>query len=176
GSDGALAGAPAARRLYREVASSPAAPRRAVVVGPGGSGKSVLLGALGALYEAPGVAVRREVPGPDEEFAPDVALLVADAHQLDDASLERVRAWSAAPEARAVRPRRPWPGGGVLASLAAEVGTGRAPVVLGPLDRAGVAARANLLLGERPTAELVDLVAEQTGGLPDLVDRLLVGL
>src|SRR5690606_41147161 len=52
GSDGALAGAPAARRLYREVASSPAAPRRAVVVGPGGSGKSVLLGALGALYEA----------------------------------------------------------------------------------------------------------------------------
>jgi len=176
GSDGALAGAPAARRLYREVASSPAAPRRAVVVGPGGSGKSVLLGALGALYEAAGVAVRREVPGPDEEFAPDVALLVDDAHQLDDASLERVRAWSAAPEARVVLAHRPWPRSGVLASLAAEFGTGRGPVVLGPLDRPGVAARANLLLGERPTAELVDLVAEQTGGLPDLVDRLLVGL
>jgi DNA-binding CsgD family transcriptional regulator len=176
GSDSALAGAPAARRLYREIASSPASPRSRVVVGPGGSGKSVLLGVLGALYGAAGVTVRRDVPGPDESFDPDVVLLVDDAHELDEAALDRVRTWAAQPGSRVVLAHRPWPRGRGLASIVVAFGAGRGPVVLGPLDRQGVAARANLLLGERPTVELVDLVSEQTGGSPDLVDRLLVGL
>jgi DNA-binding CsgD family transcriptional regulator len=175
-SDSALAGAPAARRLYREVAAAPAVPRRTVVVGPGGSGKSVLLDVLGAVYGAAGATVRRTVPesgaSPDENGV----LLVDDAHLLDDAACERVRTWAAAPRSRVVLAHRPWPRGGVLASIAAEFGAGGGPVVLGPLDRSGVAARANLLVGERPTAELVDLVFEQTAGSPDLVDRLLVSL
>jgi DNA-binding CsgD family transcriptional regulator len=175
-SDSALAGAPAARRLYREIASAPTTPRRAVVVGPGGSGKSVLLGVLGELYSAAGVTVRRDVPGPDEPFEPNVALILDDAHELDEAALDRVRAWAGGSEAQVVLAHRPWPRGGPLASIVVAFGAGRGPVVLGPLDRPGVAARANLLLGERPTAELVDLVFEQTGGSPDLVDRLLVGL
>ena len=175
-SDSALAGAPAARRLYREIASAPTVSRRTVVVGPGGSGKSVLLGVLGELYRAAGVTVRRGVPGPDEPFEPNVALLLDDAHELDEAALERVRGWAAEPESQILLAHRPWPRGGPLASIVVAFGTGRGPVVLGPLDRPGVAARANLLLGERPTAELVDLVFEQTGGSPDLVDRLLVGL
>ncbi|TWF76425.1 regulatory LuxR family protein [Pseudonocardia hierapolitana] len=176
GSDSALAGAPAARRLYREIASAPTSPRRRVVVGPGGSGKSVLLGVLGALFGVAGVTVRRDVPGPDESFDPNVVLLVDDAHELDEAALERVRTWAAQPGSQVVLAHRPWPRGRVLASIVVAFGAGRGPVVLGPLDRQGVAARANLLLGERPTAELVDLVSEQTGGSPDLVDRLLVGL
>jgi DNA-binding CsgD family transcriptional regulator len=176
GSENALAGAPAARRLYREIASAPTAPRRTVVVGPGGSGKSVLLGVLGALYEAAGVTVRHDVPGPDEPFAPNVVLLVDDAHELDEAALDRLRTWAAEAGSRVVVAHRSWPRGGVLASIVVAFGAGRGPIVLGPLDRPGVAARANLLLGERPTTELVDLVSEQTGGSPDLVDRLLVGL
>jgi DNA-binding CsgD family transcriptional regulator len=175
-SDSALAGAPAARRLYRDIASAPRTERRRVVVGPGGSGKSVLLGVLEALYGAAGVTVRRDVPGPDEPFDPNAALLVDDAHRLDDAALERVRAWAAEPGSQVLLAHRPWPRGGPLASIAVAFGAGRGPVVLGPLDRPGVAARSNLLLGERPTTELVDLVFEQTGGSPDLVDRLLVGL
>jgi DNA-binding CsgD family transcriptional regulator len=175
-SESALAGAPAARRLYREIASAPRAARRRVVVGPGGSGKSVLLGVLEALYGAAGVAVRRAVPGADEPFDPNAVLLVDDAHELDEAGVERVRNWAAHPESQVVLAHRPWPRGGALGSVVVAFGAGRGPVVLGPLDRPGVAARANLLLDERPTAELVDLVFEQTGGSPDLVDRLLVGL
>jgi DNA-binding CsgD family transcriptional regulator len=175
-SDSALAGAPAARRLYREIASAPTTSRRVVVVGPGGSGKSVLLGVLGELYAAAGITVRRAVRGPDEPFEPNVALVLDDAHELDEAALERVREWAAEPESQVVLAHRPWPRGGPLAPIVVAFGAGRGPVVLGPLDRPGVAARANLLLGERPTAELVDLVFEQTGGSPDLVDRLLVGL
>ncbi|QYN36698.1 LuxR C-terminal-related transcriptional regulator [Pseudonocardia sp. DSM 110487] len=175
-SDSALAGAPAARRLYREIASAPTTPRHTVVVGPGGSGKSVLLGVLGELYGAAGVSVRHEAPGPDEPFEPNVVLLLDDAHELDEVALQRVRAWAAQPESQVVLAHRPWPRGGPLASIVVAFGAGRGPVVLGPFDRPGVAARANLLLGERPTAELVDLVFEQTGGSPDLVDRLLVGL
>jgi DNA-binding CsgD family transcriptional regulator len=175
-SDSALAGAPAARRLCREIASAPTMSRRTVVVGPGGSGKSVLLGVLGELYGAAGVSVRYDVPGSDEPFEPNVVLLLDDAHELDDAALQRVRAWAAEPESQVVLAHRPWPRGGPLASIVVAFGAGRGPVVLGPFERPGVAARANLLLGERPTAELVDLVFEQTGGSPDLVDRLLVGL
>jgi DNA-binding CsgD family transcriptional regulator len=175
-SDSALAGAAAARRLCREIASAPRSPRRAVVVGPGGSGKSVLLGVLAAVYGAAGVTVRRDVPGLDERVEENTVLLVDDAHELDEVALQRVLAWAAEPGAQVVLAHRPWPRGGALAPVVAEFGAGRGPVVLGPLDRPGVAARANLLLGERPTAELVDLVFEQTGGSPDLVDRLIVGL
>jgi DNA-binding CsgD family transcriptional regulator len=174
--DSALAGAPAARRLYREVASAPAAPRRAVVVGPGGSGKTVLLDVLSDLYRTAGLVVRRGAPEDDEPPEPKVVLLVDDAHELDEAVLERVRTWATEPATQIVLAHRPWPRGGTLSAIVVAFGASRGPVLLGPLDRSGVAARANLLLGERPTTELVDLVFEQTGGSPDMVDRLLVGL
>ncbi len=175
-SDSALVGAPAARRLYREIASAPALPRRTVVVGPGGCGKTVLLDMLGDLYRGAGLAVRRDVPADAEPVDPNVVLLVDDAHELDEAALGRLRLWAADPGAQVVLAHRPWPRSGKLASIVVAFGAKRGPLSLGPLDRPGVAARANLLLGERPTAELVDLVFEQTGGSPDLVDRLLVGL
>jgi DNA-binding CsgD family transcriptional regulator len=175
-SDSALAGAPAARRLYREIAAAPAAARRTVVVGPGGCGKTVLLDVLADLYGGAGLAVRKGVPVADEALEPKVVLLIDDAHALHEAELERVRTWAADPAAQVVLAHRPWPRNAALTGIVVAFGASRGPVLLGPLDRSGVAARANLLLGERPTAELVDLVFEQTGGSPDLVDRLLVGL
>ncbi len=175
-SDSALAGAPAARRVYREIASAPAAARRTVVVGPGGCGKTVLLDVLGALYRAAGLGVRHDVPEAGEPTDPNVVLLVDDAHELDEAALGRVGAWAADPGSQIVLAHRPWPRRRELAAIVVAFGASRGPLLLGPLDRQGVAARANLLLGERPTAELVDLVFEQTGGSPDLVDRLLVAL
>ena len=170
-SDSALAGAPAARRVYREIASAPAAARRTVVVGPGGCGKTVLLDVLGALYRAAGLGVRHDVPEAGEPTDPNVVLLVDDAHELDEAALGRVGAWAADPGSQIVLAHRPWPRRRELAAIVVAFGASRGPLLLGPLDRQGVAARANLLLGERPTAELVDLVFEQTEGSPDLVDR-----
>jgi DNA-binding CsgD family transcriptional regulator len=174
--DSALTGAPAARRLYREIASDPTAPRRVVVVGPGGSGKTVLLDVLADLYGTAGLVVRRELPAPGEDPDPRAVLLVDDAHAADEPALELVRTWAVDPGAQVVIAHRPWPRNAVLSAIVVAFGARRGPVALGPLDRPGVAGRARLLLGEQPTAELADLVAEQTGGSPVLVDRLLIGL
>jgi len=177
GAGATLTGSPAARRLYQQVADNPDMPLRLEVVGSGGHGKTVLLDALAEAYTRAGTAVVRRLPdSTDEDPPPARALLVDDAHELPDAEVERILRWSLGPDARVVLAHRPWPRPAALSALAVAFGAGRAPLVLGPLDRAGVAERAAMLLGERPSVELVELVSEQTGGSPMLVDRLLLAL
>ncbi|MDN5920388.1 MAG: hypothetical protein L0I76_35700, partial [Pseudonocardia sp.] len=166
----ALAGAPAAQRLASEVLAEPGAPRTVGVVGPAGSGKSVALRVLADAWAAAGVEVRTD-PGDDDPSA--VALLVDDAHLLGEPVLERLRGWAATPGARIVVARRPWPRGVAVARLGAALAATRPPLVLGSLDRAGVAARAARVLGRRPAGWLVRLVHESTAGSPLLADRLL---
>ena len=82
GRDALLAGAPAVQRLLRDVESDPARAGRVAVVGPGGHGKTVLYDALASTFDDAGVPLVRDLPaGP---VAPDAALLVDDAHLLDD--------------------------------------------------------------------------------------------
>jgi len=177
-----LAGAPAARRLYREVAADPAAARCVDIVGPGGSGKTVLLNALAELYSHVGVEVLRgsgELPAElpqNPEASTDAAILIDDGHRLDDAQLGHLRAVAAGGKVQLVVSHRPSPRSSAMSALGALLGAKRSPLVLGPLDRAGVAARAALLLGTRPAPDLVDLVVEQTRGQPSMVDRLISGL
>ncbi|WP_433277116.1 LuxR C-terminal-related transcriptional regulator [Pseudonocardia xinjiangensis] len=174
-----MAGSPAARRLVREAAAGTTGVRRVDIIGPGGHGKTVLLDAIsGALREA-GIPVRHDVPAAGEPLAPDVALLVDDAHLLPPAELQRLAQLAAGPDGYLVVAHRPWPRPTGTAALGAALASARPPVVLDALDRTGVAARAGLLLGarsgslEHPPAELVDRVLAQTGGVPALVDRLL---
>ncbi|HVL84295.1 MAG TPA: hypothetical protein VM367_08445, partial [Pseudonocardia sp.] len=174
--DGRLAGATAARQLHREIAGSPDRARRVAVVGAGGSGKSVLLDVLDTAYRDGGVRVARAVPPAGEPLGPDVALVVDDVHLLPEAELDRLAAIAATPSARLVVAHRPWPRPPGLVALGALLAADRAPVVLGPLDRTGVAARAGVLLGQGVAAELVERVAAQTCGIPLLVDRLLAAL
>ena len=166
-----LAGAPAARRLVQEIAAGPAAPRLSAVVGPAGSGKSVTLREIVRAWEAAGVEVRA-APGEDDDPA-GTALVVDDAHLLDDDALDRLRERAAAPGARVVVARRPWPRGVAVARLGAALAATTPPLVLGELDRAGVAARAARALGRRPAAWFVRLVHERTAGSPQLTDRLV---
>ncbi|MFC5996041.1 LuxR C-terminal-related transcriptional regulator [Pseudonocardia hispaniensis] len=174
--DGVLAGAPAARRLYREVVADPQAPRLVDVVAPAGHGKTVLLETLAAAYRGAGFEVLRTLPNGDGPVGLDAVLVVDDVHLLSAADLHRLCALAVEPARRLVVAHRPWPSGPELAALAAAFAVVSPPVVLGPLDRTGVAARAARFLRERPAAPLVDRVLEQTGGLPVLVDRLLAAL
>ncbi|MBW0106940.1 hypothetical protein I4I78_31375, partial [Pseudonocardia sp. KRD-291] len=169
----ALAGVRSAQQLAGEVLAEPGAPRTVGVVGPAGSGKSVTLGVLAAAWSAAGVEVRTGI-GDDDPST--VALLVDDAHLLGDADLEDLRVWAATPGARIVVARRPWPRGTAVARLGAALAATRPPLVLGSLDRAGVAARAVRVLGRRPAGWLVRLVHESSGGSPLLTDRLLVAM
>ncbi|WP_219413870.1 helix-turn-helix transcriptional regulator [Pseudonocardia nigra] len=174
-----MSGSPVARRLVRDVLAGAPSARRVDVIGAGGHGKTVLLDALAAVFRDSGVVVRRDVPAAGEVLAADEALLVDDAHRLAPAELERLAALAADPHGYLVVAHRPWPRPMGTAALGAVLAQARPPVVLDALDRAGVAARAAVLLGardDRPPADLVELVHTQTAGLPALVDRLLAAL
>jgi DNA-binding CsgD family transcriptional regulator len=176
-SDAPLAGAPAACKLLREALAQPERLGRVDVVGPAGTGKTVLLDALAEIFAAAGLTVLRRTP--DADPGPDVALLVDDGHRLAPAELARLAALATTPGGVLVFAHRPWPRPDGLSALGVALAADRAPVVLGPLDRAGVQARAGHLLGERaarPSDAVVDLVLAQTGGYPALVDRMLTAL
>jgi hypothetical protein len=177
-----LTGAPAARRLYREIAAAPGEPLLLSVVGIGGSGKTVLLDALATLYTESGSRVSRTLdgPGPGDSSGADssgAVLLLDDGHLLDEPTLRRLCALVTGPEpTRLALAARPWPRPAGLAELNALLTRFRPPLLLGNLDRSGVAGRAAPLAEGRPPAALVDYVVAETGGLPALVDRLLGAL
>lgn len=177
--DVAVAGAVAARRLVREVLTSPSALRRVDVVAPGGHGKTALLDALESAFGGAGTPVRRGMLPADEDLDPEAALLVDDAHLLSPAELDRLTELAGQSDGYLIVAHRPWPRPTGMAALGAALATRRAPVVLDPLDRNGVAARATHLLGDRTAAlpgPVLDAVLTQTAGLPMLVDRLLAAL
>jgi len=173
--DAALAGSPVARRLLRE---APERLGRLDVVGPAGTGKSVLLDALADVMERAGRTVLREAPVAHADD-PRVALLVDDAHRLSPADLARLAALAEGDVGVLVVAHRPWPRPDGMSTLGAALAVRRAPLVLGALDRSGVQARAAHVLDERaprPPDAVVDLVLTQTGGHPALVDRMLAAL
>jgi DNA-binding CsgD family transcriptional regulator len=178
----AVAGSPSARRLVREVITGVDALRRVDIIGSGGCGKTVLLDALAAAFHTAGIAVHRELPAAGEPLDPAGALLVDDAQRLAPVELQRLVELAAGPRGYLIVAHRPWPRPTGTAALGAALAARRPPVVLDVLDRAGVASRATLRLGEPPAAAgsgvaaLLDLVLERTGGLPLLVDRLLDAL
>jgi DNA-binding CsgD family transcriptional regulator len=173
--DAALAGSPVARRLLRE---APERLERLDVVGPAGTGKSVLLDALADVMERACRTVLRELPV-EHAADPRVALLVDDAHRLSPADLARLAALAEGEVGVLVVAHRPWPRPEGMSALGAALAVRRAPLVLGALDRSGVQARAAHVLEERarrPPDAVVDLVLAQTGGNPGLVDRMLAAL
>lgn len=161
----------AAQRLCRDVVADPHAPLVAAVAGPGGCGKTATLEALARIYRDAGVPVAREYT---EDAS--TALLVDDAHALDDGTLDRLRRLAAARTHRLVVAYRPWPRPPALSALGAVLSRCRLPVVLGRLDRAAVAARAADVLGHPPSGALTDFLFEQTNGIPSLVDRFVAAL
>ena len=174
--DAALAGSPVARRLLRE---APERLGRLDVVGPAGTGKSVLLHALADVMERAGRTVLRELPEPGRAVDARAALLVDDAHRLSPADLTRLTPLAGGEVGVLVVAHRPWPRPDGMSALGAALAVPRAPLVLGALDRSGVQARAVHVLGDRaprPSDAVIDLVLAQTGGHPALVDRMLAAL
>ena len=158
------------RQLDESITADPSAPRVVGVRAPGGYGKTALLMRWAQIYRDAGVPVydgRHELP------ARDAAVLVDDAHQLDDERLRALRGLAATGSAQLAVAYRPWPRRAALTDLVEAVTRVRPPVLLGPLSRAQIGERAGLLLGATPSEDLVDLVGQQTGGVPRFVDRLV---
>ncbi|MGB3443295.1 MAG: ATP-binding protein, partial [Actinophytocola sp.] len=155
---------PGAAWLFRQIAAAPGGALTAAVVGPGGTGKSVLLKAIAAAYERAGVRVARV----DGDTAPPdgVPLLVDDAHRFGPATLDALRARAKADGVRMMVTYRPWPRPDGLSALGAQLSRHHSPVVLGQLDRDEVAALVARRGNCQPPDTLVALVLEQSGGSP----------
>lgn len=154
--------------------AGPPLPEHVVVQGPGGTGKTALLAELADGYRRAGMTVVEAGRLPD--LVPDpagLAVLLDDAHRVDERTAAHVRRLLADPGVRVAVAHRPWPRPPVLADLVRDLGAERRSVVLGHADHDQVHAWAVERLGAEATAELVDAVLEQTGGLPALVHPLL---
>ncbi|HEY8524409.1 MAG TPA: LuxR C-terminal-related transcriptional regulator [Acidimicrobiales bacterium] len=103
------------------------------------------------------------------------ALVVADAQWLDPASLRVLVGVAERAEDRAVTvivAHRPAAGDATLAALDAALSRRHQVVVLGSLEEDEVAERAALVLDAAVDQGLVERLAEETAGMPELVERL----
>ncbi len=174
GAEVSLAGLGPAQALYNVVCADPSAPLAVCVIGPGGCGKSALLAALRQAYLAAGVSVVATGAVPIELTpSSDVAVLVDDAHQLDGPGLDRLRRLALTGDVRLVVAYRPWPRKPELDELEDAVGSHHQPVLLDRLDRRDIQMRCAARLGGALPASVIDLLCEQTGGVPMLIDWVL---
>ncbi|WP_084792399.1 helix-turn-helix domain-containing protein [Actinopolyspora mortivallis] len=164
----------AATGIREEIAASPSKPVVAVIRGPGGYGKTALLAELARIYREAGLTVHHEVDAlrRSEEGQPG-ALLVDDAHLLDEARLRELAELVDGGAPRVVLACRPWPCPEPLAELVALVGRRRPVVSLEELNLDEVAARLREVSGTPHDPDTVERVRAFTGGVPALVSRLL---
>src|SRR5436309_10851482 len=106
-------------------------------------------------------------------YVADVAVLVDEAHQLPGSDLDRLCRFALTGEPRIVVAYRPWPRKPELDALEQAVSRQQRPVLLGRLDRGATQLRCAALLGQAPSAAMVDLLYEQTGGSPMLIDQVV---
>ncbi|NMR31874.1 hypothetical protein [Crystallibacter degradans] len=176
---GSLSAAPvvhgaAASILLEKAADDPHTRLLAGIAGSGGSGKSLLLEALVAQYRAAGIQVSRGHNGLDQRggTAP-AAVLVDDAHRLDERALARIHGLIRERDVHLVVAYRPWPQRPSLERLAAALEQHHPPVVLGPLTREEITAHAAAALAGPAPQALVDRIVGMTGGMPWLVHAIM---
>jgi DNA-binding CsgD family transcriptional regulator len=154
------------------IAADPDAPVVVGVQGVGGQGKTTLLRELSRIYRDAGVQV---VDGASEPVdAPErSAVLVDDAHRLDDDVVRRLAEIAGKPGARLVVAYRPWPRSAAMGELVTVLGRVGSPVVLGGLSDDEVAHLATRTLGAGVPQDAVDRLQSLTGGVARLVVRAL---
>jgi DNA-binding CsgD family transcriptional regulator len=169
----------AADRLVGAPGDASRAPGNVVVRGPGGTGKTRLLGELASAYRRAGLTVVHAGDGDEPNFVVGdggLAVLVDDAHHLTGETADRVRRLLELPRCSLAVAFRPWPRPPALLGLVEALAGDRRPIMLAHADRATVATLVRKELGEAAPDELVDAVLRRTGGLPALVHPLLRSL
>ncbi|MFF3853932.1 LuxR C-terminal-related transcriptional regulator [Micromonospora sp. NPDC002575] len=164
------------RSLLDRLAADPAAPFALAVTGPGGHGKTALLGEVARRCRQAGQTVLSTVPAATAPPEPGTVLLVDDAHLLDDARLGVLRALVDAGRHRIAVAYRPWPRRAALVELADALRRHAEPVLLVPFTPEQTAARCAAAPEQARRADLADHVQAQTAGVPRDVDRLVRGL
>ena len=165
---------PVASRLCDEIDAKPDAGLLLDIIGPGGCGKTPLVEAAGLHYSKAGVPVIRDLQASGDLTG--AAVLIDDAHLLDDAGLDRLRQLAQSADQRLLVAHRRWSASLALTALGTALTAHRPPIVLGHLDRSATATRVSELLGAPCPEPLTRLLFEQTAGMPVLLEQLVVGL
>lgn len=149
------------------LASSPSEPRRVLVSGGIGSGKTTQLTAVRDVLRAAGVTVLARPPRAGDP--PDAAVVVDDAHLLADADLRGLTDLAINGATTVIVAAEPWTHLAGLRELSTVIARQSPVVSLDPLTPAEIARAAMEILGSTPPAEMIRSVATATAGLPFLV-------
>lgn len=156
-----------AQDVVATLAASPTEPTKALVSGGIGSGKSLVLGGVRAALRAAGIAVIARAPRDGDP--PGAAVVVDDAHLLDDAELQHLADLMTDPATTVIVATEPQSQHAGLTALSAAAARQSPVVTLGPLTPPEIARLASEVIGSAPPLEMVRSVATATAGVPFLV-------
>ncbi|BBY18096.1 isoniazid response ATPase/transcriptional regulator IniR [Mycolicibacterium litorale] len=164
----------AAREVVAAIETDPATPAKVLVTGGIGTGKSTVLAAVRSALRSAGRAVlsrprRRDDPA-------DAAVVVDDAHLLDDAEIERLTDLVADSAATVVIATQPLAHHPALRALVTALERENPSVTLGSVPPVEVGRAVAATLGAAPAPEVVRLVTTVTAGLPFLLRPALAAV
>jgi DNA-binding CsgD family transcriptional regulator len=158
---------PPARDTVAKLVTAPTDPVKILVSGGIGTGKSSVCDAVRSALRAAGVPVLTRPPRSTDE--PGAAVVIDDAHLLDDDELGQVIDRVADPSSTVVVVAEPLAHRPALRALSTAIERENPIVSLGPLGPPDVARIAAEILGAAPTPEIVRALMVATAGLPFLV-------
>jgi len=158
---------PAAHDIVASLLAAPTGPVKVLVSGGIGTGKSSVLAAIRSALRDAGVAVLTRPPRDGDDSA--AAVVIDDAHLLDDAELGHLGERVADPASTVVVAAEPLAHHTALRSLAIAMERENPVVSLGALTPAEVNRAATETLGAPPTSEIVRSLMVATAGLPFLL-------
>lgn len=156
---------PAARDAMAALVAAPTVPVKILVSGGIGTGKSSVLAAIRAALRKADVPVLTRPPKKGDT----AAVVIDDAHLLDDADLARVGELVADPAATVVVAAEPLAHHPVLRSLAIAIERENPIISLGAFSPAEVHRMATETLGAPQTSETIRSLMMATAGLPFLL-------
>lgn len=158
---------PAARDAVATLVSAPTAAIKVLVSGGIGTGKTSVLAAIRAALRDAGVTVLTRPPRDGDDTS--AAVVIDDAHLLDDAELGALTELAADPASTIVVAAQPLAHHSSLRSLATTMERENPVVSLGALTPQEVGRAAAETLGAPPTSEIVRSLMVATAGLPFLL-------
>jgi hypothetical protein len=156
---------PAARDAVTAVAAAPTVPIKILVSGGIGTGKSSVLAAIRSALRAADLSVLTRPPKKGDT----AAVVIDDAHLLDDAEIVRLGELVADPAVTVVVAAEPLAHHPTLRSLATAIERENPIVSLGAFSPTEVHRLAAETLGAPPTSEIIRSLMMATAGLPFLL-------
>ncbi|MFI5506665.1 isoniazid response ATPase/transcriptional regulator IniR [Mycobacterium sp. NPDC051804] len=159
---------PPARDTVAALTAAPGDPVKILVSGGIGSGKTSVLAAVRNTLRAAGIPVLTRPARSGDD--PGAAVVIDDAHLLDDAELAQLVDRVADPESTVIVATEPLAHRPALRALATAMERENPAISIGALSPSEVSAIAAEILGAAPTPEFTRALMVSTAGLPFLLE------